>query len=126
MPKKGHGRVMTAGLDSMGDYFSADVLKAAVERAEGKEIPITMGFDPTKPPVGKGNLEWDSVAKSITIRPVGEIDPTLLEKLELAAAGKLDPKHVEERDGVRHITKFEMTSVGLLPPGKKIETVEPE
>ncbi len=122
MAKKNHGRVLTAGLDSSGEYFSSATLQHAVEELKGK-VPITMGFDPTKV-VGQCHLEWDSVAKSIVMRPDGLTDSGFLENLEPAASGKIIKK--EDRDGVSHILEFEMTSVGLFPPGKKIETIEPE
>ena len=123
MPKKGHGQILRAGLDSSGDYFSAEVLEQAAKDAEGKALPVTLGYDPTKL-VGACGLEWDPIGKSINIRPIGDMDSQMLEQLECAAAGNII--RAETKDEKRHIQEFQITSVGMFPPGKKIKTVEPE
>lgn len=123
MAKKDAGIILKAGLDAQGDYFSAEVLEQAVKESQGRVLPLTIGFDPTKL-VGQCSLEWDPIAKGIVMRPFGNIDPRIMAQLEPAADGVIEKSKDDGEQ--RLIEKFRMTGVGMVAPGQKVKTVESE
>lgn len=104
--------LMKVGKDSQGDEFTQQALEKMVEDFESRGIPVTMGFDPTKPPVGTVTtlaLVGDQVVAEVELDDEGE--KAVAGGMELAAGGVFEPN--KEKHGHNVIEKFELTGTAL-------------
>lgn len=114
--------VKRAGLDAHGDYFPAAVLQYAVR--DEPLVPITSGQ--LSGGLGVAQLLYKDKAIVAQVRTDTDAAKFLKHGAELAMTGHIEHARIEKVGGPRCIDKMRIIAVGLVAPGAKVPTVEPE